>query len=63
LFFVREKQRREEMRMSFKALAESMYGEDKDDTKYSQILNHTEPKVQLLNKVNTDNTQSPKYSS
>ncbi|XP_061165328.1 uncharacterized protein LOC133174264 [Saccostrea echinata] len=47
----REKQRREEMRISFKALAESMYGEDKDDTKYSQILNHTEPKVQLLNKA------------
>lgn len=47
----KEKQRREEMRISFKALAESMYGEDKDDTKYSQILNHTEPKVQLLNKA------------
>lgn len=50
----REKQRREDMRHAFKTLAESMYGEDRDNTKYSEILNHTEPKVQLLNKVSSD---------
>lgn len=57
----REKQRREDMRQAFKTLAESMYGEDRDNTKYCEILNHTEPKVQLLNKVSS-NSQNTKDS-